>query len=121
MKPEKIESSQKDRRRLERFDLQAPTKIEVLLEAGRKDVLSLLTRDISSMGAYVKTSQPLPEGMHVKLELLLSLEILKRMMGQKGDAKIKVRGQVLRSDREGMAIVFDTKYKILGIDGESLE
>lgn len=114
------QSFAEERRRLERFDLQAPTKIEVQLDTGHKDVLSLMTRDISSMGAYVQTGRPLPEGVPVKLELLLSLELLRKFLGQKGRARIRVRGRVIRSDQEGMAIQFDTKYKILAASGTSL-
>jgi hypothetical protein len=102
-----------ERRKLVRFDLQAPARIEVSKEAGHKDVLSLMTRDISSMGAYVQTAQPLAEGQTVKLELLLSLDMLKRLSGEKGNARIKVRGKVIRSDAGGMAIAFDTRFKIM--------
>ncbi len=112
---------QEERRRLERFDLQAPARIEIQVEPGRKDVVTLTTRDISSMGAFVRTAEPLEEGRSVKLELLLSMDLLRRFVGEKGKAKIRVRGTVVRADREGMAIAFDSRYKISATGGASLE
>ena len=105
--------NKEERRKLERFDLKAPTKIEVPIEDGRKDVISLVTRDVSCMGAYLQTTQPLSEGLTVKLELLLSLDQLRKLSGAAGNARIKVRGKVIRSDPEGMAIAFDTRFHIL--------
>lgn len=106
-----------ERRTLQRFDLQAPTRVEVELEGGKRDVLSLATRDISSAGAFIATNQPLTAGMHVRLEMLLSLDMLKRFVGEGGKAKVRVKGKVIRSDSNGMAILFDSKYKILGGNG----
>jgi hypothetical protein len=106
-----------ERRRLERFDLQAPTRIEVELDGGKKSILSLATKDISSDGAFIATDRPLPEGQTVKLELLLSLDILQKFVGEKGRAKIRVKGKVIRSVFNGMAILFDSKYKILTSSG----
>jgi hypothetical protein len=110
-----------ERRRLERFDLQAPARIEIQLEPGRRDVVTLTTRDISSMGAFVRTAEPLEEGSAVKLELLLSMDLLRRFIGEKGKAKIRVRGTVVRTDSEGMAIEFDSRYKISATGGASFE
>jgi len=110
-------SRREERRRLERFDLQAPTRIVIRMDSGRRGVLSLMTRNVSSMGAFVNTAQPLPEGMPVKLELLLSAGLLKRLLGEGEKARIRVRGKVIRSDREGMAIEFDTRYKFVAANG----
>jgi hypothetical protein len=119
MKAKDHQATREERRRLERFELQTPTRIEVQIEAGHKDFFSLITRDISSRGAYVNTAQPLPEGLLVKLELLLSPEMLRKMVGEMGKAKIRVRGRVIRSDSEGMAIEFESRYKILAFSGAS--
>ena len=112
--------SREERRRLERFDLEAPTKIEVQIGAGRRDVLSLMTRDISSRGAYVNTRQPLEEGVSVKLELLLSVEMLQRFVGARGKARVRVKGKVVRVDENGMAIQFDRKY-VISASGNGLD
>lgn len=98
---------------MQRFDLQASTRIEVQQRDGRQDVLSFVTRDISSMGAFIETAEPLPEGVPVRLELMLSLELLKRIVGREARAKVKVRGKVIRAEEDGMAIQFDRKFKIV--------
>jgi hypothetical protein len=105
--------SSQERRRLERFDLQASAKIIFECEGGTQESLSLMTRDVSSSGAYILTPRPLPEGMPVRLELLLSLDVLMKILGEGGQAKVKVKGKVIRADDCGMAIVFDNKFKFL--------
>jgi hypothetical protein len=107
------ENAGEDRRRLQRFDLQASTLIEVQQEGGRHGVLSFITRDISSMGAFIETAQPLPEGAPVRLELMLPLDLPKRVVGEESRAKVKVRGKVIRAEEDGMAIQFDRKFKIV--------
>jgi hypothetical protein len=107
------EKTAEDRRRLQRFDLQASTQIEVQQEDGQRGVLSFTTRDISSMGAFIETARPLPNGAPVRLELVLPLEMLMRVVGKDGRARIKVRGKVIRVEEGGMAIQFDRKFKIV--------
>jgi hypothetical protein len=113
MRARKMEKADEDRRRLQRFDLQAPTRIEVQQDGGRHGVLNFLTKDISSMGAYIETAQPLPEGAPVRLELTLSMELLYRIVGKGAGAKVKVRGKVIRAEEGGMAIKFDRRFKIV--------
>jgi c-di-GMP-binding flagellar brake protein YcgR len=103
-----------ERRSLLRFDIQAPAKIVFEREKGKRETVSLVTKDISSSGAFVVTQEPLSTGMSVKLELLLSLGALQRMVGEEGKAKVQVRGKVIRIDDSGMAIQFDSRYKFLG-------
>jgi hypothetical protein len=109
-----------DRRRLQRFDLQASTLIEVQQEGGRHGVMSFMTRDISCMGAFIETAQPLPEGAPVRLELMLPVELPKRVVGEESRAKVKVRGKVIRAEEDGMAIQFDRKFKIVAANGGTL-
>ena len=98
---------------MQRFDLQASTRIEVQQEDGRRGVISFMTRDISSMGAFIETAQPLPEGAPVRLELMLPLDLLQRIVGKDARAKVKVRGKVIRAEEGGMAIQFDRRFKII--------
>ena len=105
--------AKENRRRLQRFDLQAPTRIEVQQGDGQRGVLSFMTRDISSMGAFIETAEPLPEGAPVRLELMLPLDVLKRIVGKDARAKVKVRGKVIRAEEGGMAIQFDRRFKII--------
>jgi hypothetical protein len=102
-----------DRRRLERFNLGLPSQLSV--DSGpNQQVLDLLTRDISSDGAYFHTELPLPIGTEVKIDLIISLDELKKLESRK--ALIKVSGEVVRSEKNGMAICFDKDYKITPID-----
>jgi hypothetical protein len=104
-----------ERRKLERFELNAPAL--VLLDAGgKKNEYNLTTRDVSSDGAFLYSSQPLPDGAKVKMEFLISLETLRKLAGEKGTARVKVKGRVIRSDANGVAIRFESSYKITALD-----
>jgi hypothetical protein len=105
-----------ERRRLERFELNAPAKVIVQTKAGTKEALDLRTKDVSSGGAFLFSSQPLAAGASVKMELLISLDMLQKLAGEKKAAKIKVKGMVIRVDAEGVAIRFDSAYKISAIE-----
>ncbi|HNU86234.1 MAG TPA: PilZ domain-containing protein [Syntrophales bacterium] len=100
-----------ERRRLERFELQVPAKIEVLSSPDTASLLELLTKDICAGGAYFPTKTALAAGTKVKLDILLPV----RNVSAPGDntrGLIKVNGTVIRSGPAGMAIGFDTGYLI---------
>ena len=59
-----------ERRRLERFDLQVPAKIEVLTSPDPASILELLTKDICAGGAYFPTKTALASGTKVKPAIL---------------------------------------------------
>jgi hypothetical protein len=102
----------KERRKLGRFRLEIPARIETIgaeWGEGRRD---FRTSNISSGGAFFHTEQPLPEGSPVKIDLILPLEKLKRLENEHRQAYIKVTGKVLRSESKGMAISFDQNYVI---------
>jgi hypothetical protein len=101
-----------EKRKLERFSLQAPTIIEAERQSGSNVVLNLITKDICSAGAFVVTPEPLEEGEFVRMEMFLSLETLRNILGSKGRVCVKVRGRVVRSDDLGMAIAFEGRRKI---------
>lgn len=105
-----------ERRKLERFELSAPARVMIQSETGLKEELALTTKDVSSGGAFLFSSQPLTEGASVKMELLISLDMLRRLAGEKRAARIKVKGKVIRVDAEGIAVRFDSSYKITAID-----
>jgi hypothetical protein len=58
-----------ERRKLERFDLNAPARIVVESEHAKKTALDLKTKDVSSGGAFLYSSQPLAKCARVKMEL----------------------------------------------------
>lgn len=106
-----------ERRKLERFELNTPARILMDLGEGKKEELDLTTKDVSSGGAFIYSDQPLPEGVTVKIEFLISLAMLQKLAGEKGKAKVKVKGKIIRVDENGAAIRFDNKYKITSLDG----
>ncbi len=100
-----------ERRRLERFELQVPAKIEVLSSPDAASLLELLTKDNCAGGAYFPTKTALAAGTKLKMDILRPV----RNVSAPGDnprGLIKVNGTVIRSGPAGMAIGFDTGYLI---------
>jgi len=102
----------RERRRLGRFRLEIPAKIEVLHSDLEQEKRDLKTSNISSGGAFFHTKEPLPEGTPVKIDLILPLEKLKKLKNDHRQAYIEVTGKVLRAESKGMAISFDQNYVI---------
>ena len=75
-----------------------------------KSSLNLLTKDVCDGGAFLYTDSPLPEGTEVKIDLVLPLNRLKKIKTNK--VLIKARGEILRTDSQGMAICFHKGSKI---------
>jgi hypothetical protein len=106
----------KDRRKLERFNLELPAEITVKTTDQMVRVLHLRARDISSGGAFFYGVNRLPEGTPVKVDLTLSADRLKRLMGAL--AHVEIRGIVKRSEPSGMAICFNEDYHMISIKVE---
>ena len=88
-----------ERRKLERFALNLPASIRAIGSVSR--TLDLVTQNISAGGAFFLTDNPLPKGLKVLMEL-----VLKRESGLGKAAKLKINGKVIRSQPDGMAIMF---------------
>jgi hypothetical protein len=101
-----------EKRKLERFDLQVPVKIEVVKRDREKGMLDLLTSNICSGGAFLHTNQPLPKGTEVKIDLVLPIDKLRKIEKGVHQVYIKVKGTVQRTESAGMAISFDEDYQI---------
>jgi PilZ domain len=105
-----------EKRKVERFDLQLEAFVSSPGEASRSDGGSLVTRDISMSGVFLMTNEPLPVGSKVSVDMILTLGGKKIQDSQK--AWIKASGKVLRTDKEGMAVGFDDKSRILPLVGK---
>ena len=105
-----------ERRKLERFELHAPVRVLVEAAGNKKAKFDLTTRDLSSGGAFLYSSQPLPEGAKVRMDILISMGVLRKLMGEKGRARVRVKGQVIRSNSTGVAIRFESSYKITALE-----
>lgn len=101
-----------DRRKLERFELRVPALVVVECQSGREEVLDMTTRDVSSDGAYLLSSNLLPEGAMVKMEFVLALDSMGMSARRNGRARVMVTGKVIRADGNGAAIRFGNRYKI---------
>lgn len=109
-----------ERRKLERFELNVPARITMKSGINKIEEYHLSTRDLSSAGAYLYSNQALPKGACVRMEFLIGFDTLEKIAGDKGRAKVRVRGQVIRSSSEGIAVRFDSKYKITTLENNSL-
>ena len=105
----------KGRRKVERFALELPSQI-MAIEDSDQEILKLLTRDVSAGGAFFYTDKPLPVGTEVKIDLVLPLSELKKLESSK--ALIKVSGEVIRSEEQGMAVCFNEDYQLSPLPGE---
>ena len=105
-----------DKRAYERFDLEVPASIGFARsDQEEMDLVSLKTINICAGGAFFKTDDPLPPGTRVKLDLTLSIEKLKELLDS--HCRIKVEGEVIRSEGSGIAIKFDEDYEITPVKG----
>ena len=103
----------KERRKLQRFKLRLPARIEVSPQAPDKEteVMKLETDNICSGGAFFHTLSPLPEGTPVKMDFVLDTQRLRYPKDSR--PLINVRGHVLRTEPTGMAIRFMKDFRIL--------
>ena len=92
------------KRAFERFDLTAPATIRQPANENGEHHHLLLTKDISSKGAYFSTMEPASYEGHVQVELLLQVT--------DSDNHVKyvymtTTGEIVRRDERGLAIQFD--------------
>ena len=100
-----------EKRRVERFDLQLEAFVSLPGETSHTDTGSLVTRDISMNGVFLVTDTPLPVGAKVNVDMILTLGGKQKQNSQQ--AWIKASGKVLRTDKQGMAVGFDDRSRIL--------
>ena len=110
---------EQERRKLERFQLHVPVKIELADVSGHHETLQLETKDISADGAFFVSSKPISEGANIKLGMILSVEKLKDLIGVHNKVELKLQGQVIRSDPDGIAVLFDRKYQIKALNNHN--
>ena len=109
----------KERRKLERYKLRVPATIEVADASGQRDTLRLETKDISADGAFIESLEQIDEGMHLKLEIVLSVDRLRELIGAEKKVGLRLEGTVIRKDPSGIAVLFDKKYQIKALNNHS--
>ena len=100
-----------EKRKVERFDLQIETTLNVRDETVKDKLPILFTRDISSAGVFLVTDKPLPIGTSLDLNFLLSQHDLVDTP-QYELINISASGRVIRTDGQGMAVEFDKQCEI---------
>jgi hypothetical protein len=95
-----------DKRGVQRFDLHLHTILQKL--ENRAGQVELYTRDISSDGAFLCIDDPLPLDTTVELTFFLPVK-------QQIKSKIQTNGRVIRSEKEGMAVRFESEYQIVAV------
>jgi hypothetical protein len=99
-----------EKRKMERFSLKLPARFIWTDTGSKQEPLELMTSNICSEGAFLKTEKPLSVGTDVKIEIIFPLVKSKNV--KSNQSSIYVAGSVIRSDQQGMAVCFDKKYHI---------
>jgi hypothetical protein len=100
-----------ERRKLERYNLIIPTRIVISNNSQEEEVFEINTCDISAKGAYFKTKHKFEKSSKVTLNFVLPVNKLAQVMGV--NSYVKVKGEVVRIDMEGIAVSFNGDYKIM--------
>ncbi len=102
----------KESRSLERFDLNIPARIFFRTAEGEQKILKLETRDISSRGAYfILKGERAVESSEVDVDLDLTDLLMKETGADTERMRIHVQGRVLRSEANGFAVSFSSRYR----------
>jgi len=107
----------KERRKIQRIEMRTPARLEVVAKGGKKISLQAETKDISSHGAFFisedLTEDLIEENTNLDIELFLSMERLQKLLDEKKQIRIQIRGTVIRNDPDGIAVSFGRKYQII--------
>lgn len=104
----------KEQRQFERFPLTLPARIETIAP-NKKQIFKFKTRDISSAGAFIDTTEKFTEGARFKIDLTVPSKKIKELTGALG--LIATTGTVVRSTDDGMAVCFNGNCEILRLKG----
>ena len=99
-------------RAAERYVVEAPVTISTDL-GDREKTVSGTTVNISSAGALIEVRRHgMKPGLRVRLEVLLSIRLLRELFGASEKARVKVGGYVVRVSRGNLAVRFDKAYAL---------
>jgi len=100
----------KERRKFERFPLSLLARIETN-ESNRKQIFKFQTRDISSAGAFIDTTEKFSEGTRFKMDIKVPNRKIKKLTGAL--SLIECEGSVVRSSESGIAVCFNGNCQVL--------
>ena len=99
--------SAENRRKYERFAIHVPAILEV---PAQKKRIQIHTQNISAGGGLFKATEPLEKGSKVKIEMVIKNETITKLTGT--HFKLKVKGTIVRLDRNGFAVSYGS-HKML--------
>ena len=102
----------KERRLYERFALMLPARMEMVI-AEKKQIIDLQTSNVCAGGAFLHTTENIPQGTRFRIELALPSEKIKELTG--AQSYVEVEGVVVRCTPDGVAICFDGECQILSL------
>lgn len=121
----------RDNRKQERFSLNLQAKISYRHSDDQLPVIGTVAANISSGGAFLKTTHPFPMAAKVQIEFLLSLEDVKRLKFilsleslKKCTGKhlwVTATAIVIRRQEDGIGLIFDTNYQFTPMRPPHLE
>lgn len=110
-----------DKRIQERFSLNLQARISYRHSEDQLPVIDTVAGNISSGGAFLRTSHPFPMAAKVQVEFLVSFDDLKRLKFILSVESLKnLTGKhlwvsataiVIRREADGIGIIFDTDYQ----------
>ncbi len=110
-----------EKRSQERFTLNLEARISYR-HTDQSPCIDTVAANISAGGAFLRTSHPFPMAAKVNLEFhlgfddlkrlkfILSMDVLKRLRGQR--VWVRASGIVIRREADGVGIIFDTDYQL---------
>ena len=101
-----------ERRKFERFAIALPARMETVSPA-KKQVFDLMTRDISSSGAFIDTESHFAEDLSIKLTITTHNERIAEITGFQ--SLIECEGTIVRSTETGVGICFNKECQILSL------
>ena len=102
-----------EKRQFKRFERKVPAKLEHVGTDAISNAAThyLMTKDICAGGTYLATTQPLPEGTEVLVEIALPMEGNLNFETD-NHCFVKVKGHIVRSEADGMAVSFQKNFQI---------
>ena len=106
----------KEKRKIQRIEMRTPARLEGVAKGGKKISLQAETKDLSSHGAFFITEDLIEENVILDVELIVSMEKLQELLGEKKQIRIRIQGTVIRNDPDGIAVSFGRKYQIIALN-----
>ena len=106
-----------ERRSNTRYELQVTSKISYVSDGSSigQDVVS---KDVSSTGAFFMTETPPPAGTNIRIEIVLPISRIKPNCPS--DSRMHCEGKIVRREIDGIAVQFTTPCEIIPQNPSSL-